>query len=75
MGELADRLDERTTLTEMQAAVVAGRVAGQTYQQIADELGVTRGTAHKHGVRARQKAQQAQQTVRVLEEIGFIEQE
>jgi DNA-directed RNA polymerase specialized sigma24 family protein len=73
MTELADRLSEQTTLTRRQAAVVAGRVEGQTYQTIADEMGVTRGTAHKHGKRARQKAQEAQQTVTVLEEIGFIE--
>lgn len=73
MGELADRLDEQTTLTEMQARVVAMLVDGDTYQAIADELGVTRGTAHKHGVRAREKAQEAQSTTTLLQEIGFIE--
>ena len=74
MTDLPDRLYRETTLTRQQAAVVAGRVEGQTYQQIADELGVRRGTAHKHGERALQKAQEAQQTVRVLQEIGFIEE-
>jgi DNA-directed RNA polymerase specialized sigma24 family protein len=75
MTDLADKLYRETTLTRQQATVVAGRVDGRTYQQIADEMDVSRGTAHKHGERARQKAEEAQHTVRVLEEIGFISAE
>jgi DNA-directed RNA polymerase specialized sigma24 family protein len=72
MNDLADRLYRETTLTRQQATVVAGRVDGRSYQAIADEMDVSRGTAHKHGERARQKAEEAQQTVDVLQEVGFI---
>jgi DNA-binding CsgD family transcriptional regulator len=71
--ERATQLQEETVLSEREAEVVALRATGETYRQVADELSISPQAAHAHARRAKEKAQQAQSTTTLLQEIGFIE--
>jgi len=73
--DLADRLESETTLSPQQARVVAHRVDGLTWSEIAEEMNIERGTAKSYHERAKEKAREAQRDAEVFREVGLLDGE
>lgn len=71
--ELADRLIRETTLSERESLTVTYRADGLSWAEIADRMDIERDTAEGYYERARQKYRRAENTVTLLEEIGFVD--
>jgi DNA-binding CsgD family transcriptional regulator len=72
-SELIEELSENTRLSKREAQTAVCRAKGMTYQEIADEYDIDRGSVEGYEKRARRKAKQASETVERLEEIGFMD--
>lgn len=72
-AELVDDLNEETSLSEKEAHVAILRAQGQTYREIADELGISPQATHAYARRATVKYERAERTIAELERIGFID--
>jgi DNA-binding CsgD family transcriptional regulator len=68
---LEEEYEQTTMLSEMEAAVTARKIHGFTHQEIADELGVKKGTVDSHAHRAREKYNLAEETHRRLNNSVF----
>ena len=75
MNDLAERLANETLLSSQEAQTVALRRKGLSWQEIGDEMDVTRGSAQSYYERAETKAKKAKDSVELFKEIGFIETE
>jgi DNA-binding CsgD family transcriptional regulator len=73
MDETAERLAEETTLTERQAQVVSLRVEGMGFGEIAEEMGISEGSAGNHWQRAKEKAATAKTSVEIFQNIGLLD--
>lgn len=71
--ETAERLNDETTLSQRESEVAARRVEGETFREIADELGISPQNANKAWQRAKEKAATAKRSVELFRETGLIE--
>lgn len=72
-SDLANRLTDETTLSEKESEVVAMRIEGTPYREIADELGISHGAANSYWQRAKEKAATAERSAELFREIGLVE--
>jgi len=71
-GDKVERLSE-TTLSDREAQVVARRIEGDTFHEIADELDISPQNANKAWQRAKRKAVDAKESTAVFRDVGLIE--
>jgi len=71
-GDKVERLAE-TMLAEREAEVVARRIEGATFHEIADALDVSPQNVHRAWQRAKRKAVDAKDSTEVFRDVGLIE--